>query len=107
MSCQCWSCGRGTSCDVEFCGKCEESLRVERAPTNWRSMDTAPRDGTTIVGLCNDEEVPIRWAEARSCMLATSGGGAGSFGPGWECAFNGLIVDDPVSWIPACEWRGM
>ena len=30
MSCQCWSCGRGTSCDVEFCAKCNESLRVER-----------------------------------------------------------------------------
>jgi hypothetical protein len=71
-----------------------------------RAMDTAPRDGTTIVGIYSDAEIPIRWSERRVCMLAAAGGGSGRFGPGWEDVHNGLIVDDPIAWLPAGEWRG-
>ena len=44
MSCQCWSCGRGTSCDVEFCAKCCESLRVDREGAARAAMSVKVSD---------------------------------------------------------------
>jgi len=64
----------------------------------WKDMEDAPYDGTEIIGLVNDEECLIRWAETRQCMLAGIGGGNGYFGEGWEDVENGLISDDPTMW---------
>lgn len=65
----------------------------------WQPMETAPEDGTEILGWYgDDDECEIRYAERRQCMLAGSGGGNGYFGPGWEDVFNGLIVDTPIKW---------
>lgn len=70
----------------------------------WQPMDTAPTDGTPILGYYGaDEVVAIRWAESRECMLASVAPGAGLFGPGWEDVANGLYVDDPVSWAPITD----
>lgn len=64
----------------------------------WQSIETAPRDGTEIVGRYGDNEVEIRWARERQCMLAGIGGGNGYFGPGWEDTYNSLIADPPDAW---------
>lgn len=69
------------------------------AEQGWRPIETAPRDGTEIIGLySNGEEASIRWAESRKCMLAGIGGGNGYFEPGWEDVENGLIADEPERW---------
>lgn len=67
--------------------------------SDWQPMETAPEDGTEILGL--DEggnEFEFRYAETRQCMLAGIGGGNGYFGPGWEDVYNGLIIDTPIKW---------
>lgn len=62
-------------------------------------ISTAPRDGTEIMGIYDDnEEVEIRWSETRRCMMAGSAGGHGYFGAGWEDTYNKLIVDEPKFW---------
>jgi hypothetical protein len=70
-------------------------------------METAPRDGTPIVGLYDgdglDDGCLMRWSEERQCMLAGYAGGYGYFGPGWEDCENHLIVDTPIAWLPASE----
>lgn len=71
------------------------------ADTDWLPMDEAPTDGSPIIGnFEHGEEVEIRWAEERRCMLASVAPGAGLFGPGWEDTYNGLYMDDPQSWRP-------
>lgn len=65
---------------------------------NYSEMSTAPKDGSTIWGLYNGEEILVRWSERRSCMLAGIGGGNGYFGAGWEDDENHLIVDEPEKW---------
>jgi hypothetical protein len=79
----------------------------------WQSMDTAPTDGTPILVLFGGEEVEVRWAEDRVCMLAATAPGAGSFGPGWEDTANGLYTDEePSGWrpvpthVPCCATHG-
>ena len=66
----------------------------------WQPMDTAPKDGTEIMGRYGDDEVEVRWAENRQCMLAGIGGGNGYFGAGWEDTYNNLIADEPEGWKP-------
>ena len=66
--------------------------------SEWKDMEDAPYDGTEIVGLVNGEEVLVRWAETRQCMLAGIGGGNGYYGAGWEDVYNSLISDDPTMW---------
>ena len=63
---------------------------------------TAPKDGSTIIGIFSDgSELEMRWAEERRCMLAGVGGGNGYFGAGWEDIENHLVVlDEPVAWKP-------
>lgn len=69
-------------------------------------METAPRDGTPIIGLYDgDGDCMIRWAEDRQCMLAGIAGGNGYFGPGWEDCENHLIVDEPIAWLPAGDYE--
>lgn len=66
----------------------------------WLPMETAPHDGSTIVGLYeNGDEVELSWAsEGRTCMLASVAPGAGTFGPGWEDIENRLVADTPIAW---------
>lgn len=66
----------------------------------YRPMHEAPRDGTEIIGLYDGNEVEIRYAIKRQCMLAGVGGGNGYFGEGWEDTYNHLIVSDPEAWRP-------
>ena len=61
-------------------------------------ISTAPKDGTSILGVYDDGEVEIQWSECRQCMLAGIGGGNGYFGPGWQDCYNKLIVDEPKFW---------
>jgi hypothetical protein len=79
-----------------------ESWRAAPEPrTKWRPMSSAPQDGTTILGRYDDRAIPIRWAEDRVCMLASTASGAGAFGPGWEDVDNGLYIDAPEAWRPS------
>lgn len=49
-----------------------------------KSMETAPRDGSEIIGIHEDgTKEPIFWNEDRYCML---GRRAGSYPPGWSSA---------------------
>lgn len=67
----------------------------------WLPMETAPRDGTEILGLVHDEPVLMRWAEERRCMLAYTAPGAGLFDAGWEDVENSLVIWDGVqAWRP-------
>ena len=64
-------------------------------------IETAPRDGETIVGIYDDHEALIFWSERPVCMLGSRCGG---FDPGWatdgtETDYN-LPVDPPLSWKP-------
>lgn len=63
-----------------------------------RPMSTAPKCGRIIVGIYDDGECLIQWAEQRQCMLAGIVGGNGYFGPGWQDYYNHLIVDEPLGW---------
>lgn len=68
--------------------------------TQWLPMDTAPRDGTTIMGKYPDGEEPIRWSERPVCML---GNRCGGFPPGWATPPYGdvdanLPMDPPEAW---------
>jgi hypothetical protein len=69
----------------------------------WKPIKTAPRDGRDLMGLDpNGEEVGIRWAETRQCMLAGIGGGNGYFGAGWEDTENHLVIHDDMT---PTHWR--
>ena len=69
---------------------------------NWNdNIDDAPRDGTPIIGLYDDDECEIYWSERPVCMLGSVNGG---FPPGWathgdETDFN-LPMDEPQAWLP-------
>lgn len=67
--------------------------------SKWMNADEAPRDGSWFIGFSNGDEVKMRWAEQRKCMLGGIGGGNGYLGEGWECdADGGLICDPPEKW---------
>ncbi len=45
---------------------------------DWQPMDTAPTDGTEILGWYGEgDECEIQFAERRQCMLAGGSGGNG------------------------------
>lgn len=70
--------------------------------TVWHSMVSAPRDGSTIVGLYEDGECNAYWSDRPVCMLGSRCGG---FPPGWavphgeDADFN-LPLDPPLAWRP-------
>ena len=80
-----------------MCKACEEIMPKKL----WEPLATAPKDGRTIIGLYDDGECEIRWADLRRCVLATVAPGAGEYGPGWEDLENCLPVDAPSAWRPA------
>lgn len=68
---------------------------------NWNdNLEDAPRDGSSIIGLYeDDEECAIMWSDNPVCML---GSRCGSFPEGWatdgtETDYN-LPMDPPIAW---------
>lgn len=67
----------------------------------YKPISTAPKDGTSIIGLYDGEESEIHWqSEQRQCAGAGVGGGNGYFGAGWEDCELKLIADEPKWWRP-------
>jgi hypothetical protein len=61
----------------------------------WHPIETAPKDGTVILGPDGDE---VYWSDQRFCALGMP---AGSCGPGWVSVLAGhLPVDAPTHWSP-------
>lgn len=56
----------------------------------YRPMDTAPRDGTIILGHINGEDVRIQWVHERDRL-----------GPGWQDIEHKIAgLDEPEGWRP-------
>lgn len=65
----------------------------------WEGMESAPRDGTIILGLYEDGIVDrVYWATERCCIL---GRRTGSMGDGWISDEVKLPADPPKAWQPA------
>ena len=67
--------------------------------TQWQTMETAPKDGTTIIGLYDEGESGIFWSDRPVCMLGSRCGG---FPEGWatdgsDCDYN-LPMEEPLKW---------
>ena len=65
----------------------------------WLDMESAPKDGESIIGLYEDGESHIFWSERPVCMLGSRCGG---FPSGWatdgtETDYN-LPMDAPLKW---------
>lgn len=73
---------------------------MEQSERTWRPIDLDAKSRHWILGLYDDCELEIRWADNRQCMLSTVAPGAGQLGPGWEDRENHLPVDPPISWRP-------
>ena len=68
--------------------------------TKWQPIETAPRDGSEILGSYGDgEEVGMFWSERPVCML---GNRCGGFPEGWATDGNdtdrNLPIDEPCYW---------
>ena len=71
----------------------------------WQPMETAPRDGTSIVGKYPDTECMIRWSDRPVCMLGPINGGypAGWATDGSETDRN-LPMDTPEAWMDESDF---
>lgn len=79
----------------------EANAKVARAFARWKSMDSAPKDGTTIEGLYPDDGTAlIRWSNRPVCMLGSRNGG---HPPGW--ATTGGETDENLPMDPPIAWR--
>lgn len=71
----------------------------DESVSDWRSIETAPRDSTVIIGEYEDGIDTICWLEQRYCII---GAPQGSFGPGFVTIEPGhLPTDPPLRWKPA------
>ena len=75
-----------------------DPARIAAILSEARPIDTAPRDGSKIIGISEYGEDVIYWSGTRYCMI---GAPMGSRGPGWVSVEAGhLPVDEPDSWRP-------
>jgi len=66
-------------------------------------MDTAPQDGSEIIGIYEDgTKGLIFWNEERYCML---GSRAGSYPPGWSPADEGVDRNLPLDEEMLVGWE--
>lgn len=77
---------------------------TEQMAVEWKSIDTAPKNGETIVAnygtIDKPETALICWSERPVCMLGPRNG---SFPPGWATTCesdtdNNLPIDPPNYW---------
>lgn len=79
-----------------------EALLAER---EWRSMDSAPRDGTEII-LCVGETIPDHPYVCAATFIEHEEGETLGYWQGWlqwsqdGCDFNVLMEDEPTGWLP-------
>jgi hypothetical protein len=79
---------------------------ISDAVDTWLPTDTAPEDGSVILGRYDEDEIEIRWSDERHCMLAYGNPGNGSCGPGWQNVSDDLPMDEPQSWQPVAPADG-
>lgn len=92
-----WYCNKYGKAFIKMVESQAERRVVE---ASWKPMYQAPKNRDLILGLYDgEEEVLVRWAEHRTCML---GGAAGQCGPGWEDDYNHLPVEEPLAWKDEC-----
>lgn len=76
-----------------------QTHKEEEVSEQYQPMETAPRDGSTIIGLYDEGEAHIFWSDRPVCMLGTRCGG---YPPGWATNGDGvdhsLPVDAPKAW---------
>lgn len=81
-----------------------EKTLTESEKVEWKDIDSAPKDGTTIVANYGTLEQPetalICWSQRPVCMLGNRNGG---FPPGWATspdseADTNLPMDPPIYW---------
>ena len=63
----------------------------------WHPMDTAPEDGTTVLGRYDEDEIEVRWATRRTRWSGDH------LGPGWVAVVDGLYIDEPQCWRPLAD----
>lgn len=66
----------------------------------WNKMNSAPKDGTTIIGKYGNDEHPIVYSERPVCMLGSRDGGLppGRATSGDDSTDSNLPMDEPEMW---------
>ncbi|MCU1687813.1 MAG: hypothetical protein JWQ81_8552 [Amycolatopsis sp.] len=70
---------------------------TEHEPDTWQPIDTAPEDGTVILGRYDEGEAEIRWATHRAALGGLS---RTALGAGWVSTDDGFYIDPPQCWQP-------